>query len=163
MLVNKLPWKTKQKPSRKRVGRGIAAGGGKTAGRGTKGQAARSGYRRKPAFEGGQTPLIARLPKLKGFKSRRQPVQEITPSTLNRLDKKTVNPRILAEAGIIKKANHPVKLINDGQAVKKTMVVSVHATSKSARQAVEKAGGQVQIISMPQARPNRRPPVKEKQ
>ena len=80
------------KKDRKRVGRGISAGGGKTAGRGTKGQNSRSGGRVRPGFEGGQNPIIARLPKLPGFTSHRPVIQVVTPSNLSEINQESAEP-----------------------------------------------------------------------
>src|ERR1051326_1332742 len=99
----------KQK-SLKRVGRGIAAGQGKTAGRGTKGQLARTGSSRKPGFEGGQNPLMQRLPKLRGFTSHRTPQSNVYTGQLDALSAKTIDTTALAEAGLIANAYVSVKL-----------------------------------------------------
>src|SRR6185312_1859065 len=99
------------KSSPKRVGRGIAAGQGKTAGRGTKGQRARTGSSRKPGFEGGQNPLMQRLPKLRGFKSHKPVVENVYTGQLNDLKAKTVDNATLAEAGLVSNPHTKVKLI----------------------------------------------------
>src|SRR5262245_3413345 len=87
--------------SGKRVGRGIAAGQGKTAGRGTKGQMARTGSHKRPGFEGGQNPLMQRLPKLPGFKSKRERAEVVYSGQLEAFGGKTVDSTVLAEAGLI--------------------------------------------------------------
>lgn len=143
MLFNKL--KVEGKKSRKRVGRGIAAGQGKTAGRGTKGQASRSGYRTKPNFEGGQTPLVKRLPKLKGFNSIKTQAQTVNTDDLERVKGKTVNAVTLKNAGIIKNATHPIRVVLGGK-VESAKNVEVQGVSAGAKKAIEKAGGTVKLV-----------------
>ena len=126
--------------SPKRVGRGIAAGQGKTAGRGTKGQMSRTGARRKPGFEGGQNPLMQRLPKLPGFTSKRTPAEVVYTGQLDDFAGKTVTTAILAEAGLISSAYVVVKLIVKGDVTKK-VTVQLPAASETAIAAVQKAGG----------------------
>lgn len=138
---------TKNK-SAKRVGRGIAAGGGKTAGRGTKGQSSRSGGKVRPGFEGGQNPLVSRLPKLPGFKSRRAPKQEVTTGQLETLGKKTVDNVTLAEAGIVDTPYYPVKLISKGE-LKLAVTLKIDSTSASALEMLVKAGGKFEKTNAP--------------
>jgi len=139
---------TKNKQS-KRVGRGISAGGGKTAGRGTKGQSARSGGKVRPGFEGGQNPLVARLPKLPGFKSRHAAKQEVTTGQLEQLGQKIVDNALLAKAGIIKSAYQPTKLIVNGE-LKAAVTVQLDSASASALEVVAKAGGKFEKTLAPQ-------------
>ncbi len=132
---------------RKRVGRGIAAGQGKTAGRGTKGQKARSGGAKGPYFEGGQLPLVRRLPFKRGFtnifKVRYVPVNLYR---LNRFEANAeVSPRTLAEAGIIKSAKLPVVILGEGE-VDRPLVVKAHRFSASAQAKIEAAGGTVEKL-----------------
>jgi large subunit ribosomal protein L15 len=124
----------------KRVGRGIAAGGGKTAGRGTKGQNARTGGGVRPGFEGGQTPLVQRLPKLRGFRSVRVAPETVYTGQLEQFGGKTVDSQVLAEAGIISNAFVAVKLVVKGQLTKK-VTVKLPAASAAAIALVQKAGG----------------------
>jgi large subunit ribosomal protein L15 len=124
----------------KRVGRGIAAGQGKTAGRGTKGQNSRTGGRVRPGFEGGQNPLYARLPKLPGFTSHRAIVENVYTGQLDQFGTKTVDAFSLAEAGIISSPYVKIKLIVKGEVTKKA-TVKLPAASESAIAAVQKAGG----------------------
>jgi large subunit ribosomal protein L15 len=131
--------------SRKRVGRGIAAGQGKTAGRGTKGQGARTGSSKKPGFEGGQNPLMQRLPKLHGFKSHRVPAENVFTDQLNDLGA-TVNTQILAEKGLISNQFVRVKLLNRGELTKK-VTVELQAASGSAVEAVQTAGGEFKKVA----------------
>lgn len=127
------------KPAR-RVGRGIAAGRGKTAGRGTKGQKARAGSSAKPGFAGGSNPLMKKLPKLPGFRSHRLPAENVYTGQLEQFGGKSVDAKILAEAGIISSPYVRVKLIVQGELTKK-VTVKLPAASASAVAVVEKAGG----------------------
>jgi large subunit ribosomal protein L15 len=136
------------KKQRKRVGRGISAGQGKTAGRGTKGQASRSGGTKGPYFEGGQLPLVRRLPFKRGFKNIFR-VQYV-PVNLYRLEKfgadEEVTPDTLAEAKIITSPSLPVAILGQGE-VDRPLVVKAHRFSDSARAKIEKAGGSVEVLS----------------
>lgn len=124
----------------KRVGRGIAAGQGKTAGRGTKGQNSRTGSSRKPGFEGGQTPLMQHLPKLHGFRSFKTPAETVHTGQLNELKTKTIDAAALAEAGLISSSYVNVKLLVKGE-LSKALVVKLPAASEAAITATKKAGG----------------------
>lgn len=126
---------------RNRVGRGIGSGNGKTAGRGHKGQNARSGGGVRLGFEGGQTPLFRRLPK-RGFTNiNRKEFTIVNLSTLNRFEDGTeVTPELLLETGVISKLNDGVKILASG-AVEKKLTVKAHKFSSSAKEAIEAAGG----------------------
>ncbi len=137
---------TKQK-SVKRVGRGIAAGQGKTAGRGTKGQNARTGGGVRPGFEGGQNPLARRMPKLPGFRSIRAKAENVYTEQLNEGGAKVDN-FTLAEAGITSSPYVRVKLIVKGEVTKK-VAVKLQGASATAIAAVEKAGGSFEKIERP--------------
>lgn len=126
--------------SRKRVGRGISAGGGKTAGRGTKGQGARTGKKLNPTFQGGQRTLVRAVPKARGFKSTRTPAQVIYLDTLNALKGKTVDNFLLFEAGYVASPFHSVKVIARGELTEK-VTLHVSGASKSVVEAIVKAGG----------------------
>ncbi len=126
------------RPAR-RVGRGIAAGQGKTAGRGTKGQKSRTGSSKRAGFEGGQNPLLQRLPKLRGFTSHRNHAEVIYLEQLEKLTANITN-QTLAEAGLISSPYATVKLLKRGVITKK-LVVKLQSASKSAIHAIEKAGG----------------------
>lgn len=128
------------KKTAKRVGRGIAAGGGKTAGRGTKGQNARTGGGVRPGFEGGQTPLAQKLPKLRGFRSLQPKAERIYTSQLDAFAGKTIDAHSLATAGLISSPYVQVKLLVNGEVTKK-VTVKLPQASLSAIAAVEKAGG----------------------
>ncbi len=135
------------KKSRKRVGRGIAAGQGKTAGRGTKGQNSRSGGGVRPYFEGGQLPLVRRLPHLRGFTNIWR--VEYQPVNLARLVNfaadSEVSPETLASAGIIKKATDRVAILAQGE-IDRPLQVKAHRVSKNAQSKIVAAGGTVEII-----------------
>lgn len=126
--------------SGKRVGRGISAGQGKTAGRGTKGQKARTGSSKKPGFEGGQNPLMQRLPKLRGFKSHKIPAETVYTGQLEQFGAKIVDTAVLAEAGLISNPYVSVKLLKGGDLTKK-VTVKLQAASQTAIDAVQEAGG----------------------
>ena len=158
---------------RTRVGRGIAAGQGKTAGRGTKGQKARAGGTIPPWFEGGQTPIHVRVPKLRGFKNRfkveyavvnvgqisayaeagRFGVELEQPKTKGKgkADDQpvlTVNAEVLAQAGLIRGDDKPLKVLGQGE-VSQKLFVAADAFSGSARRKIEEAGGFVQLLREP--------------
>ncbi len=128
-----------KKSSTKRVGRGISAGQGKTAGRGTKGQKSRTGSSRRPGFEGGQNPLMQRMPKLRGFTSKRTPAENVYTGQLNDLGAKVDN-HTLAEAGLTTSPYVRVKVIVKGEVTKK-VAVSLQLASAAAIEAIQKAGG----------------------
>lgn len=135
--------------AKKRVGRGIAAGQGKTAGRGTKGQGARSGGVKGPYFEGGQLPLVRRLPFKRGFTNIRR--VEYTEINLDRLvgfaDGAEVSPETLAGVGIIRSAKEPVVVLGRGQ-LERSLTVKAHRCSVTARAGIEAAGGSVEILPL---------------
>jgi len=136
------------KKNRKRVGRGISAGQGKTAGRGTKGTGARRGGGKGPYFEGGQLPLVRRLPFKRGFNNIfRIEYQEVNLDTLAErfAAGDTVTPETLAEKGLIRKAEQPVVILGRGELNIK-LAVKAHRFSKSAQEQIEKAGGSVETI-----------------
>jgi large subunit ribosomal protein L15 len=135
----------------KRVGRGIAAGQGKTAGRGTKGQMSRTGSSKRPGFEGGQNPLMQRLPKLPGFRSLKTKMEVVYTGQLDVFGGKTVDSEALAKAGLISSAFVKVKIISKGDVTKK-IAVKAQGISASALEAVQKAGGTFEKVEM-QARP----------
>jgi large subunit ribosomal protein L15 len=141
--------------NRKRVGRGIGGKGGKTAGRGTKGQGARDTV---PArFEGGQMPLQRRMPKLKGFKNPfRVEYQAINLDTIESTDLDEVTPESLHAHGLAHKGAL-VKVLGRGQLTRK-VAVKAHAFSKSAEEAITAAGGTVEVLPPPFG--HGRPPAK---
>ncbi len=137
MKYNELTSAHRQSP--KRVGRGIAAGQGKTAGRGTKGQGSRTGSSKKPGFEGGQNPLMQRLPKLHGFRSFKVAAENVYTDQLDKLGASIDNQK-LADAGLVSSAYVRVKLLKRGDVTKK-VTVSLQGASQTAIEAVQKAGG----------------------
>ncbi len=135
-------------PDRKRVGRGRGSGYGKTAGRGTKGQNARSGGGVRLGFEGGQNPLMQRIPKKRGFRSIRRGVQEITTRQLALVSAKNISAATLLERGLIKDQYLPVKLILRGEPVA-AYTIELDAATPGAISAIEKAGGKFTAKSNP--------------
>ena len=145
-----------------RVGRGIAAGKGKTAGRGTKGQRSRSGASIPAWFEGGQTPIHVRVPKLRGFKRRdRIEYQVVNVGRISEYaaagrfggesggkEPLTINGEVLAAAGLIRHADRPLKVLGFGDAEVK-LFVAADAFTASARSKIEQAGGFVQVLAPP--------------
>src|SRR5438093_4353937 len=132
---------------KKRVGRGPGSGLGKTAGRGEKGQKSRSGYSSKIGFEGGQMPLHRRLPK-RGFTNIFK--KHWIEVSLEALEKHfsaddEVTPEVLHNRGIIKKAKHDIVVLGNGE-ISKSLKVSAHRFTKSAREKIEKAGGAATVI-----------------
>jgi large subunit ribosomal protein L15 len=132
------------KHAKKRVGRGPGSGLGKTAGKGEKGQKSRSGYSFRPGFEGGQMPLIRRVPK-RGFTNIWR--VEYTIVNLEQLAELEgdITPERLADEGLVR-SGRPVKVLGDGE-VSKALKVTAHKFSKSAREKIEKAGGTCQELS----------------
>ncbi|HVU59541.1 MAG TPA: 50S ribosomal protein L15 [Candidatus Saccharimonadales bacterium] len=125
----------------KRLGRGIASGKGKTAGRGTKGQGARQGASRRPGFEGGQTPLMQHLPKLPGFASRRPKATNVYTGQLERFAGKTVDAETLATQGLIANPYVTIKVLAGHGDLTKKVTVKLPAASAGAIALIEKAGG----------------------
>lgn len=136
----------KSNRAKKRLGRGSGSGLGKTAGKGHKGQKARTGGKVAAGFEGGQMPLYRRLPK-RGFKNPfRVEYNAINLDSLNRFEAGTkVTVELLKKEGLLKKPRNPVKLLARGQ-LEKPLEILVNKCSSTARSAVEKAGGKVEEI-----------------
>jgi large subunit ribosomal protein L15 len=166
--------------ARTRVGRGIAAGKGKTAGRGTKGQKARAGSSIPAWFEGGQTPLHQRIPKLRGFRNPFKLEYEVVnlgrisalvelgaleagdlpgskPKAGGKPAPVTVNQEILKAVGLVRSLDKPLKVLGQGDVTRPLFVVA-DAFSKSATSKIEAAGGTASVIEMPTARGSRRRP-----
>ncbi len=145
-MLNQLKPVEGARHAKKRLGRGIGSGLGKTAGKGTKGQNARSGGGVRPGFEGGQLPLFQRLPK-RGFKSiSRVEYKVVNVEQLNVFDNGTVvDVAKLVEAGIVKELNELVKVLGNGKLEKK-LTVKANKFSESAKKAIEAAGGSVEVI-----------------
>ena len=126
--------------NRKRVGRGHGSGLGKSAGRGDKGAGQRSGFKRRPWFEGGQMPLARRLPK-RGFTNLfKKEFQIVNLDDIDALGLDTINPQVLAKHGLVRSALKPVKILGDGE-LKSKLSVTATAFSNSAKEKIEKAGG----------------------
>jgi large subunit ribosomal protein L15 len=136
---------------RKRVGRGTGSGHGKTSGRGIKGQNARSGGGKGPYFEGGQLPLVRRLPFRRGFTNIHR--VEYKPVNIGRLQEnfgendQEITPETLVEAGIIKRSDKAVAILGDGE-LTAALTVKAHRFSKSAQEKIEAAGGTVEILPL---------------
>jgi len=129
---------------RKRVGRGMGSGMGKTSTRGHKGQRSRTGSRMIRGFEGGQMPLHRRMPK-RGFTNIfRKEYNIVSLERLAELGEMTINPDVLRKAGVIK-TKHPVKVLGDGE-LSVALSVSAHKFSKSAQEKITKAGGKVEVL-----------------
>ncbi len=136
---------------KKRIGRGMASGHGKTSGRGIKGQNARSGGGKGPYFEGGQLPLVRRLPFRRGFTNIHR--IEYSPVNVERLQEKfgtgsqEVTPDTLVEAGIIKPSDKAVAILGRGE-ITAALTVKAHRFSKSAQEKIEAAGGSVEVLPL---------------
>ena len=142
MKINTLKPSEGSRKSRRRLGRGVGSGRGKTAARGQKGQKSRSGFSQGSGWEGGRSRLVMRLPK-RGFNRYRVPMQIVNVEALDRFRAGSkISAETLAEAGLIRHADRPVKLLGRGE-LKKRFTVTVDAASASAIQAVVDAGGQV--------------------
>lgn len=157
MKYNELTLTRSKKPTRK--GRGIAAGEGKTAGRGTKGQGSRKSGGVRPGFEGGQMPLYMRLPKLRGFKSKKTAAEEVYTGQLEKLKASKVDNQSLYEAGLVSSPNVTVKLIVKGELTSKKEV-KLQSASTSAVKIVEKAGGSF-VATERLARSSKKPPAEK--
>lgn len=135
--------------TRRRVGRGPGSGAGKTAGKGHKGQKSRSGYSRRFGFEGGQMPLVRRLPK-RGFTNNfRIEFQVVNLRDLERVfgDGDVVSPESLVDKGLVRKGAKPVKILGSGELTKK-LSVKAHKFSTSAQSSIEKVGGSCEVVSL---------------
>ncbi len=151
MDITTIPAVPGSRHRRKRVGRGIGSGHGKTSTRGQKGQRARTGSSKRPGFEGSRTPLIRRIPK-RGFRrkstGREWTIEIINVEQLNKFsDGERITPERLEQSGLIRDAEHHVKLLGDGE-LKKRVTISVHAASDGAKSKVATAGGGVELIEV---------------
>lgn len=146
MKLHELKSNEGSRKTRKRVGRGMASGHGKTSGRGHKGQNARTGGGVRLGFEGGQTPLFQRLPK-RGFTNvGRKEYAIINLDALNQFDENTdVTPELLVEEGVVSKLKSGVKVLANGKLEKK-LNVKAHKFSNAAKEAIEAAGGKTEVI-----------------
>ena len=146
MKLHELQPAAGSRKERNRVGRGQGSGNGKTAGRGCKGQKARSGGGVRLGFEGGQTPLFRRLPK-RGFQNiNRKEYAVVNLETLNRFeDGQEVTAAVLVEAGIVKNEKDGIKVLANGKLERK-LTVKANKFSQAAKEAIEAAGGTVEVI-----------------
>jgi large subunit ribosomal protein L15 len=134
------------KKRRKRIGRGPGSGHGKTATKGHKGLLARSGGGKRPGFEGGQMPLVRRLPKF-GFRNPSRVEYAIVNLTclVDWTGSETITPQAMVDAGLVKRKKRPIKILGNGE-LKKPLVVQAHKFSKSAEAKIQAAGGRVEVI-----------------
>lgn len=134
------------KKRRKRIGRGPGSGHGKTATKGHKGLLARSGGGKRPGFEGGQMPLVRRLPKFGFTNPFRVQYTIVNLSSLAEWERgDTVTPQAMVDAGLVKRKKLPIKILGDGE-LTKALVVQAHKFSKSAEAKIQAAGGRVEVI-----------------
>ena len=147
MKLHEMKYTAGARQSTKRLGRGQGSGQGKTAGKGHKGQNARSGGGVAIGFEGGQTPLYKRMPK-RGFNNfTRKTYSVVNLSDLNKFDDGvTVTPELLKELRLVPKTNEGVKILGSGKLEKK-LTVKCNAVSASAKAAIENAGGSVEVVN----------------
>ncbi len=135
------------KKNRKRVGRGNGSGHGTFSGRGCKGQKSRAGYKMRPGFEGGQLPLIERLPRMRGFTNIFR--TEYSPVNLEKLNifepGSEVTPELLASKGLVKSLKYPVKILANGD-INHPLSVKAHRFSDAAKVKIEAAGGSVEEV-----------------
>jgi large subunit ribosomal protein L15 len=149
--LNELSPAPGSKKARKRVGRGTGSGHGKTSGRGHKGAGARSGAKAHSTYEGGQMPLQRRLPRLKGEARSRHTVARptlyaaVNLGQLGDLSSDTIGPEDLRAAGLVRKKAELVKILGDGE-IGRAIVVRAHAFSKSAKEKIEAAGGNAEVL-----------------
>jgi len=130
---------------RKRVGRGHGSGLGKSSGRGDKGAGQRSGFKRRPWFEGGQMSLARRLPK-KGFTNIfKKEFQIININSIDKLDEEIVTASVLQERGLVKSLLIPIKILGKGS-INKKIIIEANSFSISAKKAIEKAGGTCKVL-----------------
>jgi len=146
MQLNDLKAPPGAKKNRKRVGRGIGSTRGKTCTRGMGGQGVRKSPGIPAYFEGGQMPLVRRIPK-RGFNNKRfaRSFQIVNLSDLEGLEVSDLDPKVLKDNGLIRYANKPVKVLGDGQ-LKKKIKISAHAFSKVAKEKIESNGGEIKVI-----------------
>jgi large subunit ribosomal protein L15 len=136
-----------QRHARKRVGRGMGSGHGKTSARGHKGQGSRAGTRTRPGFEGGQMPLQRRLPK-RGFHNLfRKRYAIVNVKQIARLGESAISPELLLERGLIRKLYDGLKILGEGE-LKAPVTVSAHQFSRSAREKILQAGGKAEVIAL---------------
>ena len=147
MKISDLAPQRGAKKKEKRIGRGPGSGHGKTSTKGHKGQASRSGGTKGPGFEGGQQPLIRRVPK-RGFTNIHR--KEYAIVNLDRLDQfeaeTIINPQFLRDAGVVKKSDGNIKILGNGE-LTKPLVISAHKFSQEAMKKIQAAGGRAELLS----------------
>ena len=158
-MLDRLTTRAGSRRPKKRVGRGIGSGSGRTCGRGQKGAGARSGRKRRWHLEGGQTPLSRRLGKF-GFTNQfRDPPQIVNVKELGRFDAgSVVDGEALAGAGLVRRGHRPVKILAEGE-ITVGLTVRVHAVSEGARKKIEAAGGTIETL--PRKRSGPKPKEKD--
>jgi large subunit ribosomal protein L15 len=145
MNLSNLRAPKKASSNKKRVGRGMGSGMGKTSARGHKGQRSRSGSRMMRGFEGGQMPLHRRLPK-RGFKNIfRQEYAVVNLDKLAAIGESTITPELLQKSGVVHSKKLPIKILGDGE-LKSALTVHAHKFSKSAQEKITKAGGKFEVL-----------------
>lgn len=134
--------------TKKRIlGRGPSSGHGKTSSRGSKGQTSRAGRDMYLGFEGGQTPLIRRIPK-RGFVNKFKKIfQILNLDDLKKIKAQIITPAVLAEKGLIKDKNKRIKILGDGE-IKEAITIQAHAFSKAAREKIKNAGGSFEVLNV---------------
>ena len=154
-MLDRLTRRPGSRRPRKRVGRGIGSGKGRTCGRGQKGAGARAGAKRRARYEGGQMPLMLRIRKV-GFRNIfRDPPQIVNVGDLARFGAgSVVDAQALGEAGLVRRADRPVKILGQGE-IQTALMVRVTGVSASARQKLEAAGGTVEVLSTAPKGPKR--------
>lgn len=147
MRLNELSPASGSVKNRKRVGRGDGSGHGTYSGRGSKGQKSRAGFSMRPGFEGGQLPLIKRLPRKRGFTNIfRVEYSKVNLSKLDVFEAGTeVTPEALVTAGLVKNLKKPVKILGDGE-IAKALTIKAHRFSAGAKAAIEAAGGTTEEV-----------------
>ncbi len=146
MKLHELSPQEGSKKARRRVGRGLGSGMGKTSGRGTKGLYARSGGSSRPGFEGGQMPLYRRLPKRGFINIFADQYAEVNVEQLNRFENgDVVDPVSLIEKGILKNVRDGIRILGNGE-LSKSVTVKAHGFTRTAREKIEAAGGKVEVI-----------------
>ena len=147
MKLNELKPQDGSGHRRKRVGRGSGSGHGKTSGRGHKGSGARTGRKTHSGFEGGQMPLVRRVPKRGFYHPRKMDYSLVNVEGLNRFEAGgEVNPQGMQEMGLIKSSKGLVKILGKGELTGKGLKVAAHAFSRGAIQKIEAAGGKVEVL-----------------
>lgn len=145
MKLHELKYTKKSRKDKKRLGRGTSSGHGKTSGKGHKGQNARSGGGVRPGFEGGQTPLFRRIPKIGFTNFTKKRYEIVNLSALEQLDVTEITPQVLKSKKLINSEKSLVKILANGK-ISKALVIKAHKFSKVAKDAIEKANGKTEVI-----------------